>query len=126
MLASRRSSIVWSPLSNLLLYGGTARVEAAKAAGVTIGLGSDWSPSGSKNLLGELKVAWLYNQQSWRPVQDARARRDGDPKRRADPEVEHAAGTFAAASAPTCWSSTAHGGRPVRGADPRARRTSAS
>jgi 5-methylthioadenosine/S-adenosylhomocysteine deaminase len=62
VLASHRSSIVWSPFSNLLLYGGTARVEAAKAAGVTIGLGSDWSPSGSKNLLGELKVAWLYNQ----------------------------------------------------------------
>ena len=31
-------------------------------AGVRIGLGSDWSPSGSKNLLGELKVAWLYSQ----------------------------------------------------------------
>jgi hypothetical protein len=38
-------------------------VEAAKAAGVTIGLGSDWSPTGSKNLLGEMKVAWLYSQQ---------------------------------------------------------------
>ena len=24
---------------------------------------ADWSPSGSKSLLGELKVAWLYNQQ---------------------------------------------------------------
>ena len=54
--------MVWSPLSNLLLYGGTARVEAARAAGVKIGLGSDWSPTGSKNLLGELKVAWLYSQ----------------------------------------------------------------
>jgi hypothetical protein len=63
VLASHHSSMVWSPFSNLLLYGGTARVEAARAAGVTIGLGSDWSPSGSKNLLGELKVAWLYNQQ---------------------------------------------------------------
>ena len=54
--------MIWSPLSNLLLYGGTARVDAARAAGVTIGLGSDWSPTGSKNLLGELKVAWLYSQ----------------------------------------------------------------
>jgi 5-methylthioadenosine/S-adenosylhomocysteine deaminase len=63
VLAAHRSSIVWSPLSNLLLYGETARVDAARAAGVAIGLGSDWSPSGSKNLLGELKVAWLYNQQ---------------------------------------------------------------
>jgi len=62
VLARYRGSMVWSPLSNLLLYGSTARVEAAKAAGVVIGLGSDWSPTGSKNLFGELKVAWLYNQ----------------------------------------------------------------
>ena len=34
VLASRGASIVWSPFSNLLLYGGTARVEAAKAAGM--------------------------------------------------------------------------------------------
>jgi 5-methylthioadenosine/S-adenosylhomocysteine deaminase len=62
VLGSHQGRMVWSPLSNLLLYGQTARVEAAKAAGVPIGLGADWSPSGSKNLLGELKVAWLYNQ----------------------------------------------------------------
>ena len=54
--------MIWSPLSNLLLYGDTARVDVAKRAGVRIGLGSDWSPSGSKNLLGELKIAWLYSQ----------------------------------------------------------------
>jgi cytosine/adenosine deaminase-related metal-dependent hydrolase len=64
VLADHGSSMVWSPLSNLLLYGGTARVDAAKNAGVLIGLGSDWSPTGSKNLLGELKVAWLYNQKN--------------------------------------------------------------
>ena len=52
-----RGAMIWSPLSNMLLYGKTADVAAAKAAGVRIGLGSDWSPSGSKNLLGELKVA---------------------------------------------------------------------
>ncbi len=63
VIASYGSSMVWSPLSNLLLYGDTARVDAAKRAGVLIGLGSDWSPTGSKNLLGELKVAWLYNQE---------------------------------------------------------------
>ena len=62
VLARHGTSMVWSPLSNLLLYGGTARVDAARAAGVGIGLGSDWSPTGSKNLLGELKVAWLYSQ----------------------------------------------------------------
>jgi len=64
VLANHGSSMVWSPLSNLLLYGDTARVSAAKKAGILIGLGSDWSPTGSKNLLGELKVAWLYNKQN--------------------------------------------------------------
>ena len=60
VLASNHASMVWSPFSNLLLYGKTADVTAAKAAGVTIGIGSDWAPSGSKNLLGELKVAkWV-------------------------------------------------------------------
>jgi cytosine/adenosine deaminase-related metal-dependent hydrolase len=52
-------AMVWSPMSNLLLYGQTARVADAKRFGVRIGLGSDWSPTGSKNLLGELKVARL-------------------------------------------------------------------
>jgi len=62
VLARHGGSIIWSPMSNLLLYGSTADVTAAKQAGVRIGLGSDWSPSGSKNLLGELKVAWLHSQ----------------------------------------------------------------
>jgi hypothetical protein len=61
IFAGHGASMVWSPLSNLLLYGATANVAAMKAAGVMIGLGSDWSPSGSKNLLGELKVAKLVS-----------------------------------------------------------------
>jgi cytosine/adenosine deaminase-related metal-dependent hydrolase len=66
-LAARGASMVWSPFSNLLLYGQTADVAAAKAAGTAdapfkIGLGSDWSPSGSKSLYGELKVAAVYSQ----------------------------------------------------------------
>jgi len=58
------AAMVWSPMSNLLLYGATADVAAAAAANVRIAIGSDWSPSGSKNLLGELKVAWLVAQQA--------------------------------------------------------------
>jgi 5-methylthioadenosine/S-adenosylhomocysteine deaminase len=57
IMASKGASMVWSPFSNLLLYGGTAQIGKAKEAGVGIGLGADWSPSGSKNLFGELKVA---------------------------------------------------------------------
>lgn len=55
------ASAVWSPLSNLLLYGGTTDIKSALAVGLDIALGSDWSPSGSKNLLNELKVAKIAN-----------------------------------------------------------------
>ncbi|MGN6380799.1 MAG: amidohydrolase family protein [Gaiellales bacterium] len=56
------ASMVWSPLSNLLLYGQTAAIAEFHDQGVPIALGSDWSPSGSKNLLGELKVAYEYSR----------------------------------------------------------------
>jgi 5-methylthioadenosine/S-adenosylhomocysteine deaminase len=59
VLAAHGGSMVWSPISNLLLYGQTADIGAAIKHGVPVALGSDWSPSGSKNLLGELKVARL-------------------------------------------------------------------
>ena len=61
ILADSGTSMIWSPMSNLLLYGGTADVAAAHRHDVTIGLGPDWSPSGSKNLLGELKTAHAYS-----------------------------------------------------------------
>ncbi len=57
VIAKQGASMVWSPLSNLLLYGRTADVLAARKAGVRMGIGSDWSYTGSKNLLGELRVA---------------------------------------------------------------------
>jgi 5-methylthioadenosine/S-adenosylhomocysteine deaminase len=53
----RGAKLVWSPLSNLLLYGKTTAVYDALAAGVLVSLGTDWTPSGSANLLAELKVA---------------------------------------------------------------------
>jgi cytosine/adenosine deaminase-related metal-dependent hydrolase len=57
-------AIVWSPLSNLWLYGGTTDVLAARAAGVRVCLGSDWTPSGTRNVLGELKIAATWNEHS--------------------------------------------------------------
>lgn len=62
VLAEAEASMVWSPLSNLLLYGKTADVNRARQAGVPMALGPDWSPSGSKNLLGELKLARLVDR----------------------------------------------------------------
>ena len=59
LMKERKASMVWSPLSNLLLYGQTADIKSAIKNKLLIGLGSDWSPSGSKNLFGELKVARL-------------------------------------------------------------------
>lgn len=50
-------AVVWSPLSNLWLYGETTDIPAAREAGLTLCLGSDWTPSGSRNVLGELKTA---------------------------------------------------------------------
>lgn len=62
VLATHGGSMVWSPLSNLLLYGRTADIAAARGAGVLLALGSDWSVSGSKGLLGELKAARLASE----------------------------------------------------------------
>ena len=67
-LAAAEASLVWSPFSNMWLYGGTVDIVAAKAAGVRVCLGSDWAPSGTKHVLGELKVAELCNRApgAWR------------------------------------------------------------
>jgi len=51
------AKLVWSPLSNLLLYGQTTLVYQALQAGLVVSLGTDWAPSGSRNLLDELKIA---------------------------------------------------------------------
>jgi cytosine/adenosine deaminase-related metal-dependent hydrolase len=59
----RGGAVVWSPFSNLWLYRDTTDVAAARDAGLTVCLGADWAPSGSKHLLGELKVADLWNRE---------------------------------------------------------------
>ena len=59
---AKGGAIVWSPFSNLWLYGQTTDVLAAAKAGLIVCLGADWSPSGSKSVLGELKVADLHNK----------------------------------------------------------------
>lgn len=62
--ANLELSLVWSPLSNLLLYGETLDVAQAKAMGLNLTLGTDWALSGSKNLLDELKIARRYLDQN--------------------------------------------------------------
>ncbi len=59
-LRERGISVVWSPVSNLLLYGETIDVEALVDAGIDVVIGSDWSPSGSKHVWDEAKFARFY------------------------------------------------------------------
>jgi 5-methylthioadenosine/S-adenosylhomocysteine deaminase len=51
------TALIWSPRSNMELYGTTANVAEAFRQGVTIALAPDWSPTGSTNMLAELQFA---------------------------------------------------------------------
>ena len=50
-------TLVWSPRSNLALYGETVDIAGALESGVRIALSTDWSPSGSFNMREEVKCA---------------------------------------------------------------------
>lgn len=77
-MAARSTGLIWSPRSNVALYGDTAMVPAFKRMGVSIALGTDWLQSGSMNLLRELQCAdylnathfgkTLSDEQMWRMV----------------------------------------------------------
>jgi len=49
--------LVWSPQSNLRLYGETTAAADALDVGLPMALGADWLPSGSLSLLAEMTVA---------------------------------------------------------------------
>ncbi|SMF01600.1 lamin tail domain-containing protein [Pseudobacteriovorax antillogorgiicola] len=61
-LARDGTSAVWSPRSNIALYGNTAPVTMYKNLGVNIALGTDWTPSGSAHMLRELQCADHLNE----------------------------------------------------------------
>ncbi len=63
LMATEGTALSWSPRSNLRLYGDTTYVTAADRLGVRIALGTDWTPTGSMNLLRELRCADHWNQQ---------------------------------------------------------------
>jgi 5-methylthioadenosine/S-adenosylhomocysteine deaminase len=56
-MAAKNAKLVWSPQSNLRLYSETTKAGEALDAGLLVGLGADWLPSGSTSLLAEMKVA---------------------------------------------------------------------
>jgi len=61
-MARSGTSLIWSPRSNVSLYGNTTTVTMAARLGLTIALGTDWLASGSMNLLRELRCADSLNQ----------------------------------------------------------------
>ncbi len=60
--ATAGAHVIWSPRSNIDYYGDTAPITMFKRAGIVIGIGTDWLPSGSMNLLRELQCADSLNQ----------------------------------------------------------------
>ncbi len=61
-IAQKNGTIIWSPRSNITLYGDTAIVTEAARLGVRIALGTDWIATGSMNLARELKCADEWNK----------------------------------------------------------------
>ncbi|MCB9654010.1 MAG: amidohydrolase family protein [Deltaproteobacteria bacterium] len=61
MMAAEGASLIWSPRSNIDLYGHTAAVTVAAQSGIRIALGTDWPSSGSMNMLRELHCAHDFN-----------------------------------------------------------------
>lgn len=56
-MGSKGMGIIWSPFSNLLLYNQTIDIALARKHQVPLALGSDWTPTGSKSVLEEAKIA---------------------------------------------------------------------
>lgn len=71
-LGAAGAKLVWSPLSNLVLYGKTTDVKTAMAAGIKVALAPDWTPSGSPSLLAELRVAKKHSQEQLGGLLDAK------------------------------------------------------
>ena len=61
-MAGNGVGLIWSPHSNIALYGKTVDIDSAKVAGVTIAIAPDWSPSGSNGMVEELQYASQWNR----------------------------------------------------------------
>ncbi len=57
---STNSKIVWSPSSNLVLYGVTAPIQRILQLGIMVSVAPDWTISGEDDMLAELRFARNY------------------------------------------------------------------
>lgn len=67
-MAAVGAKLIWSPQSNLALYGSTTNIKAALDAGVKVALGVDWNPTGSNSIFDELRVAEAMNREEFEGV----------------------------------------------------------
>jgi 5-methylthioadenosine/S-adenosylhomocysteine deaminase len=78
-MAGLGMSLVWSPRSNVFLYGGgtdltqTTDVPLALTKGINVAMGPDWSLGGSQNMLDELRFANQVDDAEWGDILDAKA-----------------------------------------------------
>lgn len=61
-MSDNNVKLIWSPRTNISLYGDTAQAPLYDRMGVLIGLGTDWIYSGSANMLRELKCVDYLNR----------------------------------------------------------------
>jgi hypothetical protein len=64
LVAARQAHVVWSPRSNMALYGKTLNITYLLEAGINVALGSDWLPSGSATMSREAVCAFSATQKS--------------------------------------------------------------
>ena len=64
-MAAVGAKLIWSPRSNLVLYGQTTNIPAARQAGVEVSLGVDWNPTGSDHIFDELRTAAEVNEEDF-------------------------------------------------------------
>ncbi len=55
------TSLIWTPRSNISLYGATTPVTFLKASNINVAIGTNWAPTGSLDLLSELACARDFN-----------------------------------------------------------------
>ncbi|MBU1222107.1 amidohydrolase family protein [Myxococcota bacterium] len=65
LMAAKGGRVIWSPRTNIDLYGFTAPVTAMHRMGIKIGLGTDWTITGSMNMLRELNCAAELNSRNY-------------------------------------------------------------
>lgn len=78
VMAANGMSLVWSPRSNVFLYGAgtdltkTTNVPLALSKGINVALGPDWSLGGSQNMLDELRFADEVDNAAWGDILSAK------------------------------------------------------